>query len=151
LSPEDAEDGIDLLVVVEVSAGSESVSALKRVRVSTSMEPNTNPVLEELQLADSSVSPVSVDPGVGLSLRATPAAGSQQPFDGPDGPTQEEMRFTWLATAGQIETPVTFEESDGAGENTWTSPDDGDATLWVIMRDGRGGVDWSAIQASLVP
>ncbi len=70
-----------------------------------------------------------------------------QPFNvcEPDGsPTlpqpAESLAWQWYATAGE------FPEVDGVGNATGSAPEferpAGAFTLWVILRDGRGGEDW---------
>jgi hypothetical protein len=48
----------------------------------------------------------------------------------------ETVRISWYSTAGLFDSERTAD-----GDNTWTAPDDaGDITLWVVLRDDRGGV-----------
>lgn len=139
--PEDRERGIDLFVLLSVSAGSaaggadaEEEVAFKRVRISTDPAPNTNPSFESLSLAGAGEGEGEV---VRLEARAT--AVSAEPFDGSLGPDVEDMKFSWFATAGKLQHPITYGEPT-ASANEWTAQRP--ATLWVVLRDGRGGVDW---------
>lgn len=60
---------------------------------------------------------------------------------------RESMRVSWFATEGTFRdarTGRTEQEADTTkSPNIWTAPDaDGDVTLWVVLRDDRGGVAW---------
>ncbi|MGZ5969715.1 MAG: hypothetical protein ACXWP4_18710 [Polyangiales bacterium] len=60
----------------------------------------------------------------------------------------ESMRASWLATAGEWDQDRTGrEEGDPAtnADNTWHAPSaPGKYTVFVVLRDARGGVDWRA-------
>jgi hypothetical protein len=57
---------------------------------------------------------------------------------------REAMRLSWYATAGSYEeerTGVSEDSAEADSDNAWTAPDGtGGATLWVVLRDARGGV-----------
>jgi hypothetical protein len=56
---------------------------------------------------------------------------------------RESVRIAWYATAGSYadeRTGVDETEQSARSQNRWTAPDGGDATLWLVMRDARGGV-----------
>jgi hypothetical protein len=60
---------------------------------------------------------------------------------------RESMRVSWFATDGTFRdarTGRTEQEADTTGSaNVWTAPEgEGDITLWVVLRDDRGGVAW---------
>jgi hypothetical protein len=99
--------------------------AAKRVAVTAAMSaaPNTNPTLSGPTIQGASVS-VTV-----------PAAAADATPDGP-----EALFLSWYITAGAIDSFRT--EASGAGlTNSWT-PADEPGTLYVIVRDGRGGEAW---------
>jgi hypothetical protein len=58
-------------------------------------------------------------------------------------PTVETYGWQWYVTAGE------FPDSGGVGNETDDAPDferpPGPFTLWAILRDGRGGVDWARV------
>jgi hypothetical protein len=61
----------------------------------------------------------------------------------------EAIRISWFATDGLFEHERTGRaEVDAASvftDNTWTAPSArGEVSLWVVIRDDRGGVGWSA-------
>ncbi|MET0344211.1 MAG: hypothetical protein ABW252_24560 [Polyangiales bacterium] len=57
---------------------------------------------------------------------------------------REAMRLAWYATRGGYDeerTGVADDAAAPASRNTWTAPSEpGPATLWVVLRDARGGV-----------
>jgi hypothetical protein len=78
-------------------------------------------------------------------LCATSTSGSSQVFNqcGPGGeraPYQEELTWQWYVTGGS------FPDESGVGNATGSDPEferpPGAFTLWLILRDGRGGEGW---------
>lgn len=62
---------------------------------------------------------------------------------------REAIRVAWFTTAGALATDSSgVAEDDAAGsdtDNTWTAPDTaGEARLWLVVRDDRGGVGWQS-------
>lgn len=59
---------------------------------------------------------------------------------------RESIGIAWYATAGSFDDARTGRASDeheAFGDNVWTAPDHaGTVTLWVVLRDDRGGVSW---------
>lgn len=57
---------------------------------------------------------------------------------------RESMRLAWYATGGSYREERTGQDEDEDGDrsrNEWQAPDRaGSATLWVVVRDARGGV-----------
>jgi hypothetical protein len=56
---------------------------------------------------------------------------------------RESVRVAWYATAGSYEHERTGVEEDDPrprSRNVWTAPLAGQATLWLVIRDARGGV-----------
>jgi hypothetical protein len=56
---------------------------------------------------------------------------------------RESMRVAWYATGGIYEderTGVDEDDTSTRSQNRWTAPDSGNATLWLVIRDARGGV-----------
>lgn len=141
LTVEQALFGIDLYVVVAASApavadvaGEDAEAAFKRIRVSTDPAPNVNPVLSWFNPAST-----PVEGGTTL-LQAAATVESAEIFAGPLGEDVEDLRFSWYTTAGELERGVTLGEPL-ASEIEWKA--ESDATLYVVLRDGRGGLDWA--------
>lgn len=144
LPPEVQEQGIDLFAVLSVTAevgpdGEEAMdTAFKRVRVSTSSAPNANPVLSSFE----SPSPTGAE-GEELTLTAVPTNASLETYEGPTGPITEEMRYTWLADAGELGSAVSYgAPMTGIGTVGWLAATP--ATVWVVLRDPRGGITWAS-------
>ena len=59
---------------------------------------------------------------------------------------REAMRVAWFATAGHLATASTGRAPNdvtSGSDNTWTAPaEPGPATLWLVVRDDRGGTVW---------
>ncbi len=68
---------------------------------------------------------------------------------------RESMRVSWFATGGTFEadrTGRTELEHESTSANGWTAPDSpGPATLWVVLRDSRGGMDYATYPLTIVP
>jgi hypothetical protein len=78
-----------------------------------------------------------VEAGAGAQLYNTTCNSAGVPTDEDD----ESLSWQWYATGGE------FPEVSGVGNATDSAPEferPAEAfTLWVILRDGRGGADWS--------
>lgn len=164
---------VELPVVAVAEAEAERDVAVKRVRIvppAGSLPPalagkyltNLNPSVERIYR-----DPVDED----LCLQGTPlAGGSPFPADAavlcglptaPGGPYNQcaangdatEVRefhfWQWYVTAGE------FPDFDGIGNAVGDSVDferpPGAFTLWAILRDGRGGVDWRQLDFAAPP
>lgn len=149
LPPEMAAQGIDLFVAMRATAGDErTVIAAKRVHVSLSITPNANPALDAFDMPGAvllSGGSLMVPAGSDLKVDASATDDSHQEYIGDLGePVIEELKFAWFLTAGTVENEITWEDEAGDASSVWTAPKNADVvtTLWVVMRDGRGGIDW---------
>ena len=152
LSATDAEMGRDVYVVlgVEFDDGtgqtdrSDHDVAFKRIRLSTNADPNRNPKIDSLFVEKSPAATQPVASGATLAIDAAPSADSRQKWSSPNGTSgEEDARFTWLITAGSLDSDVTYADGPTV-TNAWHTPGgSGDLTLWVVLRDGRGGIDWA--------
>jgi len=70
-------------------------------------------------------------------------------FEGGVRRITENLRYSWLATAGSWSSGSTGGPVDGFGnvpplDSTWRAPEDaGDVRLWLVQRDERGGLAWT--------
>ncbi len=140
--------GRDVYVVLAVEGEDDTGDhdvAFKRVRVSTNPDPNRNPAI--LAFA----APAEVVRGERNDLTVVAGAEARESWIDPHGGTKlEDARFSWLISAGRIDHAVTYGDERARTENRWTAPGEGDAaTIWVVLRDGRGGVGWAAAEVSL--
>lgn len=158
LDPQSALAGLDFYVVLGVEvADFEDPSvetphdvAFKRVRISINGAPNENPVLTDFTVGGLSApgAPIVVAPETEVELVARPSSGSQEAYFQPGGEQAiEEARYTWLVTSGSVGDAVSFGETDGVGRTRWRLPEgEESATVWVVLRDGRGGTSWASQQ-----
>ena len=66
---------------------------------------------------------------------------------------RESLRVSWYATGGDFasdSTGRTEEETETFTDNIWTAPaTPGQVSLWLVLRDSRGGVDFKALQLTV--
>lgn len=123
--------------------------------------------------AGSGIAPAAslvVAPGETVTLRATWAPCPTTPVKGCTGAEpyvaldpaahalvdrRESMRVSWFATAGNYShdrTGRTEQDTASFSENEWTAPDtSGEISLWVVLRDDRGGVGFEAYAINVQP
>jgi hypothetical protein len=89
-----------------------------------------------------------VDADASVTLRASFGTDSRELYVllPPQGGALEErtegMSVSWFSTAGHFAEAVTGRAEDEAGENTtnqFATPPAGPLTIWVVLRDSRGG------------
>ena len=117
--------------------------------------PNANPAIDAVEL------PSTVRAGEVVELTVAWKACEDAPCTGSEpylwfdpsrrelATRREAMRVSWFATAGAFETGHAGRseaEADQAfATGTWTAPTEaGDVQLWIVLRDDRGGVTWTA-------
>lgn len=139
---------------------------IKRIRISEDPELNHNPVLG-LVADDEGVlrreHPLLVAPGQSVPLFARASEGAQEPYVavGPDGTTDSRTEtpvLSWFTSAGALDKSRTvdsdpdqfFTAPDGSSDDAQHAISSGRGfTLWVVLRDGRGGTDWAALPGLL--
>ena len=136
-------------VITIVARREDEVSrAIKRIVVSDEPTPNRNPVLEALLLEDeeSEARPFVVGPGGAVHLHPVVGEGSVEPYDkirldGAREPTTETLFLSYYYGCGRVANLRSGGPDDlGA---TWRAPDEpGRCSLYAILRDDRGGVDF---------
>jgi hypothetical protein len=67
---------------------------------------------------------------------------------------REAMRISWYASGGSFADDRTGRTEQEASEtstaNTWTAPSTpGMITLWVVLRDSRGGLNWKSYRVTV--
>jgi hypothetical protein len=150
-------DDLPLYVGFEVVAGSERTRAIKRISVSMSLNEtsNTNPVLVGLEADGQVVSDQVMGLTAGAEVDLVPLSdeGTRQTYrrKGEEQDRVEDFLFSWFSTAGEFGDRRTILDVDSDGnpldENEWTLPEEtGPATLWLVVRDGRFGIDWLEFQ-----
>ena len=141
--------GIDAFVVLQVTAPpADRELGFKRLRISHSSTPNRNPRIAALRVGGTEDDPVSVASGEQISFLVATTAGAAQPYSDAAGTHAEDLSVQWLVTGGTVDRFTTFvDSSEHIAISSWTA--DGDAassptTLWAVMHDGRGGIDWAS-------
>ncbi|HKA91054.1 MAG TPA: hypothetical protein VKE22_25505 [Haliangiales bacterium] len=150
---------LELRVVAEGGGESAAVYGGKQMvyapRVPPSRTPNQNPSFQDLTLDGEPVEgcPV-VEPGREVKLEPIEPAGVREDYvvptlDGGQRMFTENLRYAWLATAGEFSSgntggPVDFFGNKPPLWTKWTAPDaDTRVRLWIVQRDERGGTFWT--------
>ncbi|RKG92870.1 hypothetical protein [Corallococcus terminator] len=145
------ETGLPLFVGYEATDGSgtpEGVErGVRRITLRSTGTPNLNPVMQDVLWAEEPlVGPLPLDSEV--TFRPVLAEGSEEAYSTADGTKTEQVFYSWFATGdGEVNSFRSLEPVDGKpGDPTTTyqtSMTPERITLWVVARDGRGGVDWA--------
>lgn len=124
--------------------------------------PNANPHLLPLvaTVGGAAASFDAVSPGASVHLEAGWLAADAETYAYFDPAAQslvtrrESMRVAWYASAGVLDTESTGRAEDDPStvtDNVWTAPTSGRADLWLVLRDGRGGVDFATYPIRVAP
>jgi hypothetical protein len=144
------------------SQGGKGIDGVYRMRISQGGPPNHNPTLQEIftvtGAADGSVAsrtvldeatPLPVRSGDALTLRATFTADSAETYMGPAGdgtivPVVETPSVSWFTTGGSWSNDRTDPDSDTVLRLDQHLPaPSGKIDLYILGRDGRGGLDYA--------
>jgi hypothetical protein len=155
----DPESGLEMVVSLKVSDETgRQVEAVKSFSVTQSDSPNQNPTLTGLVVQEAEERTAeqgeiwSEDQTLVISLEEAPilqvtydetiAETVTDPKGSPEESELEELLFTWYATSGVFERNRTAPD---LMDNEYR-PDGDDASsvdrVWVVVRDGRGGMGW---------
>lgn len=157
---EEKHRGRYLFVTLVVQSGEEKVISVKRIVVSEQNK-NQNPAIQKISIRKAGSStdqeePYAIDVKQNYSLSAAFSDASRERYTGLDstGKKQEykeKLYISWYTTEGTFSQG--YLTQDGDGPNIWTLPKEAPKTssaqLYVIVRDGRGGMDWKKIQTTL--
>ena len=153
----DSYESVAIPVVIEANiAGMTRLLATKRVRVTVEPVVRTNPVIADV-LLDGQPAPLEVQPATTYDLVAAPRQDSLDLLCSPDGvPIPESVRVYLYTSDGVLAEPYidveyTAEGQEQADVTTWTSPDQGDASLWLVAIDGDGGTGWLRVDLPVLP
>jgi hypothetical protein len=114
---------------------------------------NHNPTLDPVELP-----PVPPDADVTLTASWPAGAAESYLYYEPLSQTlvtrREAMRLSWFATGGRLAV-----DASAVGETelatrvstTWHSPAAGPATLWLVLRDSRGGIASQTVRVDVAP
>jgi hypothetical protein len=156
----DIEDGVDVqlrLVVTDDSDG--RVETVKALSVSRRADQNVNPALTGLDVDGVAwPSDQGVEVTLGQKIELLPQADESlfQSYDDFGTTVEEQALYSWFAEIGS------FQKDRSSGEfpdNEWTAPlreelEDRalpfEFSLWLVLRDRRGGTDWLERRIRLV-
>lgn len=123
-------------------------------------QPNRNPRLLRLsvELDGHELPSYALPAGAPLHLRVRYTKESKERYVLVDPITQtlverdEELAVSWFATAGSFSAGRTFGSFESDSETEWTSPEaPGSLTLWAVLRDSRGGIDFAEFPLAVHP
>jgi hypothetical protein len=129
---------------------------------------NHNPEIASVEVARSKLAdapfapldgPLAVAPGEVIRLRPVLAPGAEEHYQTIESTLQandlvvvdhtEEAVISWFATAGKFGAEQTTPQLTKTLDNTFTAPTtppaDGRLSLYLVVRDQRGGVGWSTL------
>ena len=161
LTPAEKQSGRFLPITMVARAGKEIVVAVKRIVISDNPS-NQNPKITDLTLSsEDGQTPLSKPWSLGLDkkykLTATIDPKSRESYqridpEGNASQAQERLYLSWYLTDGAYSKGYLSQADDL--ENTLETPkekapESGKITMYLILRDGRGGVDWSTYTADI--
>ena len=128
------------VVGLMVTAGTEYEMGFKRVFVSDSSSPNQNPKIDQFLIVGTECTETTCIGGDTMTMTVKATSDSVEIHDS----RREKMFFSWFVTGGELKEEITIGET---GKNEWRSKDSKgnkvtETTLYLVLRDGRGGIDW---------
>lgn len=128
-------------------------------------QPNQNPTLADASFSvngqpwpdDNGSCALSVPSGEEARLDVTLAESDREPLSEPLGPPREPLLLSHFSTLGRLSRPLSVIEGDASKLDVsvpWRAPGDaaGEQTrFYFVVRDGRGGADWSVRTLCLAP
>jgi hypothetical protein len=155
----DLKDGFTLHVWLTVHPGAgvrmPIHEAYKRIVVydDPAREPNTNPVLRDVLVGGDAPDPsgrADIEPGREHGIEADVDDSALEPYvDAAGRGTTEEPFLSWFTSLGTITDSITF--GDPRSNAIDVPGTGGTGQLFVVLRDGRGGVDWRVVDLSATP
>ncbi len=127
--------------------------AYKRVPVSLALTPNHNPVVTGMRIGGYSVpagGTIRLEPGKTYSLDYEMADGSVEPYSyrnssGIDEEREEEPYATFYLQEGEFDQAYAIWPYTAVEFTAPTEPTLATQSLWVVVRDRRGGMGWASV------
>jgi len=161
----------DVLFDVRVRCNPSGATQAAVAELERRYRPNTNPVFESVLVERAGVpaptpvvdaSEVVLTPNESITLRATwPACPTEDPCGGAERyvaydpaarvvvARRESIRASWLASNGALASARTGRAEDDEARDlttTWRAPASAStSTIWIVLRDARGGTSWRTV------
>ena len=164
LSDAEALEGRSATVDVSLATADDNELVLKRIPVSRATTPNHNPGVAPIEIDGNAVDPsvsLALDSGnnydVHAALSGDPETYTYVTTAGATESRTEKPSWRWYTSCGVLTYPadtgiaLSFEDS-GEIESSmvWTTPSEpGTCVLDAVVLDGRGGMGWQSISASV--
>lgn len=159
LTPEARLEGLTAIVNVTAIPDVESPAtedlelAFKRVPVSEATTPNRNPIVTGVTVDGARIEPgtvVSLDRGEPYTIAVELSGDSVETYtyvkdDGTAEERTEEPYFTWYAQDGSFDRTFDLWPYTDVVHYAPEAPTAEDASLWVVVRDRRGGMAWATL------
>jgi len=137
--------------------------------------PNRNPAIAAVEVARSALAgapfeplagPLALAPGQTVRLRPVLAPDTAERYQVLESSLQdntlmvvertEEPIVSWFATAGEFGDEQTAPQLSKTLDNTFTAPaapppTGGRASIYIVVRDQRGGTGWSKVEVTVAP
>ncbi len=161
LTADETLEGLSGTVQVSLTTADDTELVLKDVPVSLAPTPNHNPDIGAFAVDDATLVPgaaLTVSAGQSYDLKATLADGALETYtyrtqDGVDEERTEEVSWRWYTDDGRLEsTDFGFSSTDDTPSEdviTWTPDAAGDAVVHAVVLDGRGGMGWWSVAATV--
>ncbi|HVO30301.1 MAG TPA: hypothetical protein VMV18_06180 [bacterium] len=138
-----ASPGDSFVVWLDAIKGGQVERALKAVPIiSFSDAPNHNPAFAAVRFTNSLLEPdvTSLAKGARVDVHATAAGNPAEFYFDSNENAAEDLEIHTYTTGGFLTDPS---GTSASGEMYYTAPDaKGTYGAWVVINDGRGGVDW---------
>ena len=135
-------------------------SAFKRIPVSLAPTPNHNPTVTGVQVDELPIpeagARIYLEPNQTYSLTIQLSDDSIEDYTyrnsgGEDETRTEEPYFTWYAQEGSFDQTATLWPYTTVAFTTPETPTITDPSIWVVVRDRRGGMSWYTLPVSYLP
>lgn len=154
LGQPDSTNGVYLPIVARTTNGTDSVTAIYRLRLNQGSPPNANPVLATVEVVDAAgvstpldeATPLIVHEGDEVTLTSTFTPDSAQMYTAFGGMVVTETLTTaWFATAGEFSVSRTSDDQPQTVLRlTERLPSAGKTIeIWAVGHDERGGVGYT--------
>ncbi len=152
-----------ILIGFKLEAEGVSLRSVKRIKLRLNDESppaNRNPIISGITINEKSpTEPIhTIRTNQTHNIHPIYAEDSRELYQPEDleEPRQEDHLFSWFSTCGSFSDRRTIVDVDKEGNllqnNRWKlelEPSSGNCTLWLVLRDGRYGVDWKTYHFNL--